>query len=104
MNAEALKKEFAPKYLAGGKLKFYRFFLIYALNKLVCIEKGTFKGMSPELEFMECYTQSLILYRREGEEIYLDLSRVFRKVAHKVYRVLLKKKMIEKNSKFLNLV
>lgn len=104
MSVEALKKEFAPKYLAGGKLKFYRFLLLYALNKLICIEKQTYKGVSPELEFMECYNQSITLYRREGESIYLDLSCVFRKAGHKIYRTMLKKKMIEKNSKFLNLV
>jgi len=104
MSVEALKKEFVPKYLAAGESKFYRFLLLYALNKLVYIEKGTYKGISPELELMGYYDQFIILYRREGEEVYLDLGRVFRRAAHKIYRVMLKKKMTEKNIKFLNLV
>jgi DUF1680 family protein len=104
MSAEALKKQFVPKYLATGEPKFYRFLLLYALNKLIHIEKGSFKGKPPELEFLDYYDQFIFLYRREGEEIYLDLARVFRKAAHKVYRVMLKKNMTERNAKFLNLV
>jgi hypothetical protein len=104
MSVEALKKNFVPKYLATGEQKFYRFLLLYALNKLIYIEKGSFKGKSPELEFFDYHEQFIILYRREGEEVYLELARVFRRAAHKVYRVMLKKKMTERNAKFLNLV
>ena len=107
MSVEALKKEFVPKYLAAGEEKFYRFLLLYALNKLIFmgkIDKDSFKGKSPETEFLDYYDQFIILYRREGEEVYLDLARVFRRAGHKVYRVMLKKKMVEKNGRFLNLV
>ncbi len=104
MSVDALKKEFVPKYLAAGESKFYRFLLLYALNKLIYIGKGTFKGKSPELEFLDYYDQFIILYRREGEEVYLSLARVFRRAGHKIYRTMIKKKMIEKNSRFLNLV
>ena len=107
MSVEAIKKEFVPKYLAAGEEKFYRLLLLYALNKLIYIEKGSYKGKSPEMEFLDVYDQFIILYRREGEEVYLDLARVFRKAANKVYRVMLKKKMIEKNTErkgLLNLV
>jgi DUF1680 family protein len=104
MSVEALKKEFVPKYLATGEPKFYRFLLLYALNKLIYIEKGSFKGKSPELEFLDIYDQFIILYRREGEEVYLDLARVFRRAGHKVYRVMRKKNMTERNLRFLNLV
>jgi hypothetical protein len=104
MSVEALKKEFVPKYQAIGEIKFYRFLLFYAMNKLIYIENGTYKGTSPELEFMNYYDRFIILYRREGEDIYLDLGRVFRRASHKIYRALLKKNMIEKNTKFLNLV
>lgn len=104
MSTEGLKKEFVPKYKAVGEDKFYRFLLLYAINKLIYIEKGSFKGISPELEFLDYYDRFIILYRREGEEIYLDLGRIFRRTAHKIYRVMLKKKMTEKNPKFFNLV
>jgi hypothetical protein len=104
MSVDGLKKEFVPKYQAVGESKFYRFLLLYALNKLIYIEKGSYKGISPETEFLDYYEQFIILYRREGEEVYLDLARVFRRAAHKIYRVMLKKKMAEKNPRFLNLV
>jgi len=104
MSVEALKQNFVPKYLATGERKFYRFLLLYALNKLIYIEKGSFKGTSPELEFLDYHEQFIILYRREGEDVYLELARCFRRAAHKVYRVMLKKKMTERNAKFLNLV
>ena len=104
MSVDVLKQEFVPKYLAEGELKFYRFLLLYALNKLVAIEKGSYKGEAPNLEFLEYYDRFIILYRREGDEIYLQISRLLRKAAHKIYRVMLKKKMTEINPKFLNLV
>ncbi len=108
MSVDALKKNFVPKYLATGEQKFYRFLLLYALNKLIFLEKGTFKdsfkGKSPELEFLDYYDHFITWYRREGEEVYLDLARVFRRAGHKVYRVMLKKKMTDRNLKFLNLV
>ena len=104
MSVEALKKEFVPKYLAAGEPKFYRFLLFYALNKLIHIQKGTYKGKSPELELLDYYDQFIILYRREGEEVYLELGRVFRRAAHKIYRAMLKKELTEKNPRFLNLV
>lgn len=104
MSVEALKEKFVPQYLLVGDIKFYRFLLLYALNKLIYIEKGSYKGMSPELELLSYYDQLIILYRKEGEEVYLDMARSFRRAAHKVYRVMLKKKMTIRNAKFLNLV
>jgi len=104
MSVEALKKEFVPKYQAIGEFKFYRFLLFYAMNKLISIENGSYKGISPELEFMNYYDQFIMLYRREGEEIYLDLGRVFRRAGHKIYRSLLRKDLTQSNNKFLNVV
>jgi len=102
--SEVLKKEFIPKYLAAGEQKFYRFLLIYALNKLVAMEKGTYKGSTPDVRLLDCHDRFLILYRREGEDVYLELARIFRRAAHKIYRVMLKKKMTEFNPKFLHSV
>lgn len=104
MTADVLKQEFVPKYLANGEPKFYRFLLTYALNKLVLIEKGTYKGQLPDLEFLDYYDRFIILYRREGDEIYLQIAKVLRKAAHKIYRIMLKKNMTTTNVKFLNLV
>ena len=104
MQADTLKTEFVPKYLAQGESKFYRFLIMYAVNKFVFIQKGTYKGISPELELLDYYDQLIILYRREGEEVYLQLAKLFRKAAHKIYRTMLKNDMIPHNAKFLNLV
>jgi hypothetical protein len=104
MSVDVLKQEFIPKYLAAGEQKFYRFLLIYAINKLIAIERNVYKGEVPNLEFLGYHDRFIILYRREGEEVYLRVARLFRKAAHKIYRVMLKKKMTETNPKFLNLV
>lgn len=104
MNAEALKKDFLPKYLATGESRFYKFLLFYSVNKLVYMNKFSHSILSPELEFLDYHDQLVILYKREGEKFYLDLSRIFRKAAHKIYRSLLKKNLTTKNSRFLNLV
>lgn len=104
MSAEVLKKEFIPKYLATGDEKFYRFLLTYALKKLVLINNGTYKGISPDLELLDYYDRFLVLYRREGDEVYLQLARLFRRSAHRIYRIMLKKSMTIVNNKFLNLV
>jgi hypothetical protein len=104
MSTEALKSEFIPKFLAVGEHKFYRHLLMYGVNRMKDMEKGLYKDAHPELVLLNCYDQFIILYRRESESIYLDLARVFRRAAHKTYRMMLKKKMTERNSKFLNLV
>jgi hypothetical protein len=104
MSIDDLKKEFVPKYISVGKEKFYNFLLTYAMNKLVSIDNGSYNGISPELEFMEYHDQFLTLYRREGEDVLLDLAKVFRKAAHRFYRALLKKEKTTINPKFLNLV
>ena len=104
MSAEILKKEFVYRYLAAGERKFYRFLLAYAVNKLVLIEKDIYKGTAPDLEFLDYHDRFIILYRREGEEVYLQVARLFRKAAHKIYRIMLKKSMTPPNAKFLNLV
>lgn len=103
MEQDALTQEYVPKYLAGER-KFYRYLLLLALNKLILIERGIFKGVSPELEFLDHYNKFIVLYRREGDETYLQVARVFRKVGHKVYRIMLKKKMTMPNQKFLRSV
>lgn len=104
MNHEILKKEFVPKYLSHGQDKFYKFLLVYAMSKLIAMEKKEFNGIPPNLEFLDYYDQFIILYRREGEDNLLEIARIFRKAAHKVYRVMLKKDLTNRNDKFLNLV
>jgi hypothetical protein len=96
-------KEFLTRYLKDGNERFYRFLLSEAIDKLVRIEAGL-EAASPEIDllaFAERFTQ---LYRKEGNTSYLELSRLFRKAGHKVYRLMLKKSLTHKNPKFLQAV
>lgn len=104
MKSEIIKKEFIPKYTSDGDDKFYKSLLIMSLNKLVLMSKGSYKGILPNIELLEYHDQLIILYRREGEDIYLRLAKIFRRAAHKIYRIMLKKQMSQKNPKFLNVV
>ena len=110
-----IKTLFINKYTAVGEEKFYKFLITYALNRIVePVEKDKNSTaepvakdknpFNPALELMDYYDMFLKLYRREGEDVYLELSRQFRKAAHKIYRVMLKKGLTERNFKFLQLV
>jgi hypothetical protein len=102
MMPEAAKKLFVTKYSSFGNEKFYKFLLNYAITRIISISE--FKGASPEIELMDYHDKFLLLYRRENDSVYLDIAKLFRKAAHKIYRIMLKKDMIERNNKFLNLV
>lgn len=98
-----LKETYLPKYLAG-KQRFYRLLLTYGVHKMILMQEEKFRGMPPDIEFLQYHEIFLFLYRREGDETFLDMSKLFRKAAHKLYRTMLKKEMTLKNNKFLNLV
>jgi hypothetical protein len=105
MSVELLKERFVPEYMAAGEPdKFYRFLLFYALNKMVLMEQGFIREATPDVAFLDSHDQFIMLYRREGEPHYLEMARAFRRAAHKMYRVLLRKNMINYNPRFLNLV
>jgi hypothetical protein len=102
MQSDNIKKLFINKYSTVGEEKFYKFLITYALNRIV--ETSPKDNYNPAMELMDYYDMFLKLYRREGEDIYMDLARQFRRAGHKIYRVILKKGLTEKNAKFLNLV
>jgi hypothetical protein len=104
MTLDDLKREVVPKFLSIGSDKFYRILLTSSLNKLVLLGKGEYKGQPPDIELLIGYDQFLILYRREGEDVALDIAKVFRRAAHKIHWIMLKKEMTTKNDKFLRLV
>ena len=104
MSGNAQKIDHVEKYHSVGEQKFYRSLLSDAVNKLRKIKDDDYKDISPELELLDSSEKFLRLYRREGEATHLELSRLFRKAAHKVYRVGLKANMWAKNTRFLNLV
>lgn len=101
MQTDNIKRLFISKYTAVGEERFYKFLITYAMNRIVDIEKTKY---NPALELLDYYDMFLKLYRREGEDIYLDLAKQFRRASHKMFRILLKKGMTEKNGKFMQLV
>lgn len=105
MTGDALKSNYINKFNAIGENRFYKFLLSCAIDKLIKIKEDEYKGIStPDVEFLEISDKFLCLYRRDDQEVYLEIARIFRKAAHKIYRLCLKKGFSKKNNKFLNLV
>ena len=104
MNTEGIKTNLVPEFLANGEEKFYRTIIFLALQKLVLISKDSYRGVPPHLEYLDYHDRFIILYRREGDDVYLRIAKMLRKAAHKIYRIMLKKNMTPPHPKFLNLV
>jgi hypothetical protein len=103
MSVELLKEQFLSKFDSGDD-SFYKHLLANAVQRLVWMSYGDYKGMPPDMEYLHYYEQFLLLYRREGDERFLKISSIFRKAAHKVHRVMVKKNFATFNNKFLSLV
>jgi len=111
MIPEEAKKLFVSKFSSFGNEKFYKFLLNYAVNRLISNDElkktnpqDPPPGLSPEAELIDYHDRFLVLYRREHEIVYLEIAKLFRKAAHKIYRIMLKKDMIKRDNRFLNLV
>jgi hypothetical protein len=104
MSADAIKSNYVEKYNAVGERQFYKFLLSYAVERMVKAKNGEKGSVSPEVEFLERAEKFLHFYRQDNQDIYLNISRIFRKAAHKIYRLCLKNGTIKRNNKFLNLV
>lgn len=96
------KQHFIKKFESAGPEEFYLILYRYAQTRIA--ENTINKGPSPEVELLNYSNQFLQIYRRENKEIYRLISYAFRRAAHKAYREMLKKKIIKKSNKFLNLV
>jgi hypothetical protein len=96
-------KEITARYQQQGNDRFYRSLLASAIDKLAN-GKANVDITSPEIELINQAAHFLSLYRKTGLDVYLDMSRCFRKAGHKIYRLMLKKSLIHRNPKFLQLV
>lgn len=96
------KELFISKYEAAGPEEFYLFFVRYAQTRIA--ENSLNKGPSPEVELLNYSNQFTQIYKRENKDIYRLISYAFRRAAHKAYRTMVKKKLIKRSDKFLNLV
>lgn len=104
MNGVEPKLNFLDKFYAVGSEKFYNFLLTYSIDKLRKMQDHEYDGISPETELLDYYEKILSVYRSGIDEDHLELAKIFRKAAHKIYRIGLKQKLIKKNKRFLNLV
>ncbi len=103
MDTVALKTELLPKFLQLGDERFYRFLLVLGAQRIVSLEKGE-QVVFPNLELLEFHDQFVILNRREADDRYLQIAKVFRRAAHKIYRLMVKRNLIEPNPRFLRAV
>lgn len=97
-------KQLLERFTLTGEKKFYNFLITEAINKLILIQKGNYKEISPDIQYLDYYDKLIVLYRREGVNEYLEMAKLFRKAAHRIYRVMLKKQLTNYNFKFLNLI
>lgn len=90
---------FLNKFKSVGEDKFYKFLISYGMNKIAENKKN-----NPAVELLDFHDNYVKLYRRENDSNCLELARIFRKASHKIYRIMIKKNLIEKNNKFLNVI
>lgn len=98
MLPEHLKKQIISKYNDGDD-KLHKFLLSYALKTIIDLDTNR-----PDLELLDLHDKFLIMFRREDEPQFLNVARICRKSAHKVYRILFKKNLVNKDTRFLNVV
>jgi len=105
MNIEALKNELLNKYEKYGDLNLYEFLIVQSIERLDKIKKESkISSSMPNIDLLLYHDQFMILYRREGNQAYLNIAKIFRRAAHTVYRFMLKNNLTPKNIKFLNIV
>ena len=75
-----------------------------SLEKLSKINDTEYDGVSPEIELLEYHDQVMALYRKGASKDHLELAKIFRRAAHKIYRMGLKQNLLSRNNKFLNVV
>lgn len=101
---DVTKNAIINDYLKKGGDALYKKLIISSVKKIAILIGESEKKTFPEVEMLNISNIFLGFYRSEGEDHYLEISKIYRKVAHKIYRVLLKKNLISKNNNFLNLV
>jgi len=96
-------EEFIVKFNKEGELSFYKFLLFKAIEKISEI-KNCDNIYSINMEYLDYHDKFMILYRRDGNETYLTMAKVFRRAGNKIYRYCLKQGICNHNDKFLNLI
>lgn len=91
------------EFLTNGESKLYNNLLSQSVKQIILlINEG--RKTYPDKTLLAMSNKFLNQYRASGDDSYLKISKILRRAAHKIYRVLLKKKLVGKNNDFLNLV
>lgn len=97
------KVDYVGRYRSLGEERFHKYLLSESVQKILRMKDGSHSGTSPEIELLDHSEKFLQLYRRKNDIIHLDLARLFRRAAHRVYRILIRMQLTKKNDRFLNL-
>ncbi len=95
--SKKVQEEYEDRLAEKGSTDFYRHIIGSAI-----INIGQFD--TPEEYYLNQSEAFVILYRQTGNGNYLDISRILRRAAHRLYRQYMRMHMREKNDRFLNLV
>lgn len=98
--------DFISKYKSVGKERFYRFLISYGIGKLVKIKDGYDTDVAaPEIELLDYHDRFMIAFRKGQGDDYLELAKLFRRAAHKIYRASVKSNLIkQRDPRFLSIV
>jgi|JI7StandDraft_1071085.scaffolds.fasta_scaffold540891_2 hypothetical protein len=96
-----MENEILKLYERGSEV-LYAKLILDALSKIKSLPES--REEYPDLLLLKMAEAYLGIYRRDQQKKMLEISKVFRRAGHKVHRILVKKKKIKKNRKFLNIV
>lgn len=95
------KNIFLTKYKDFGEEKFYEFLIEYGKERTKNLDKRT---ISPADELLGYSDNFIETYRKDNDNIYLQMSKIFRKAAHAIHRIMINSGKQAKSAKFLRLV
>ena len=99
------KKEIISSFLEGGENKLYKDLIVQSVKRIIkLIEDPESTTSTPDRHLISLSESFLSSYRKGEDDSYLHMSKIIRRAAHKVHRLLLKKHLVKKDDKFLNLV
>lgn len=104
MVSNTILQKFLDHFEQCGEIKFYKTILFEAVKQVIVLKTDKECIATPHLDLINLYDAFLSKYRSDGKEQYLIVARIFRKVAHKIYRIMIKDNLINNHPKFLNVV
>lgn len=102
---EKIKKDIVNLFLEFGEDKLYKNLLVQAIKRIISFMQNPEEfNISPDKELLILSENFLSMYRSGEEDYYLTISKIIRRAAHKIHRLLLKKHLVKKDENFITLV